>query len=760
MKTISSFFAIFLTASIFGLIVSTSIGFMVKAEVTQGVISIAFDDNYQNQFDYAFPLMQNYGIVGTFYAVSDHVGLSGYMSYAELQTLQSSGNEIGSHSKTHTTLTSLSEEQIRQECSVSKQALEDHGLTVKNFAFPNGPTNDAVDSIVSQYYRSGRTAYIEPYLMDIPTTQFRVPGFSAELPLIQPGTALFVLEDMIDQVYSTNGWAIIFFHNIVPNGGSQDYTTSTTDFESFLQYIINKGVRTLTVNEALDLTSLSITSNYGTVTPTSGTYSIGDTINIQAFAPSVGGGERYVWLGWNGSGAGSYSGSDNPASVTLGGPVNETALWRHEFKLSVVSEAGSTSPSAGDYWYEAGANVSVEAFAPSVGGGERYVWLGWNGSGAGSYTGFDNPASITFDGPINQTSLWRHEFELSIQADYGTTSPSSGKYWCEAGATVNIEALAPPNNGEERYLFKSWKGTGQGSYSGSSELASVVMNSAITQLASWAHQYQISIVCSGIGSDTSETVVTVDGSPFANGATLWLQSGSSHNYEFQAAVEVSSGQRYAWENSSGLSTQKSGSFYVSGSDALSANYKIQFLLDVISPYGVVKGTGWYDSGSTAYVTMDQSIANVSQGIRYLFIGWSDDASGNSLTSEPLFVDCPKTATALWKKQFLVVFDQNGLPNDYNASIAVDSVNHNLPFSVWADDGENLHFGYPDHIPYGFGVYYVLEYPVNQSTLDVDSSISIVAQYALEYDSAQFILIFVPVVLVSLVVFVFLWKKGR
>ena len=678
MRRISVILALFLVASIAGAITAASPSSTVKAEVPHGVISIAFDDNYQNQYEYAFPLMENYGIVGTFYVRTDRMGISGYMTAEQLRDLQSAGNEIGSHSHTHTTFTSLSETAIRNECSISKQILEEEGLTVRNFAYPNGPTSNTIDSIVSEYYRSGRTAYVEPYLMDAPTSQFRVAGFSAETA---DPTALSLLKGMVDQVHAANGWAIIFFHNVIPNGTYQPYTTSTEDFESFLDYVVSTGVETLTVNQVLDLTSFSISSNFGSVTPASGIYSLGETITIEALPP------------------------------------------------------------------------------PSV-DGESYVWLGWTGSGAGSYTGLDNPALITFNGSINQTGLWRHEFKLSILTDYGTTSPSSGEYWYEAGTNVNIEAFAPPNDFDERYLFEGWKGTGEGSYSGSTELASVVMNSSITQAASWGHQYEISIVWSGVGSDISESMVNVDGSPCANGASFWLNSGSSHNFGFQSALDVSSTERYVWEYSSGLSTQRGGSFFVSGSGTLSATYKTQFLLDVISPYGEAVGTGWYDSGSTAYATLDRS-TNASSDVRQLFVGWSGNASGNNLTSDPILVDGPKTATALWKKQFLVVFDQIGLPNDYSASILVDSANHNLPFSVWADDGASMHFAYPNHFQNGFGAYYALEYPLNQSSIDVDSSVTMIAHYTMKYDGKHFLIILIPAIfLISSAGFVLLLKRRK
>jgi peptidoglycan/xylan/chitin deacetylase (PgdA/CDA1 family) len=684
MKRPSNALVAFIIMMSIGAVTLASFCPVIKAEVPHGVISIAFDDNYDNQFQYAFPILQNYGIVGTFYVVTDHVGLPGYMTYPQLQILQSNGNEIGSHSKTHTTLTSLSELEIRQECSLSKQALESHGLTVTDFAYPNGPTNDFVDSIVSEYYRSGRTAYIEPYLMDIPTTQFRVAGFSAETA---DPTALSLLEDMVDQVYSTNSWAIIFFHNIIPNGTYQQYTTSTQDFESFLNYILIKGVQTLTVDQVLNLASFSITSNYGNVTPASGIYNLGDTLTLEAFAPPVGEGERYVWLGWNGSGAGSYTGLDNPVTITLNGSVNQTALWRHEFRLSIVSDVGQTSPSAGDHWYEVGANVTLEASAPSEGDNERYLWKTWIGTGSGSYSGSDTSSSIVMDGPITETT-------------------------------------------------------------------------------SWVHQYKISVAFSGVDSDFSGNVITIDGTSWSNSASFWYNDSSLHSFSFPSELEVNSGKRYVWISSSGLSTQKIGSFIVSESGSLTANYIAQFFVDVSSTYGVVSGSGWYTLGASVYATLDQSVVSASSGIRQLFTGWDKDASGNNLTSDLITVDGPKSAVALWKKQFLVTFDQTGVPVDQNATILVGSANHEMPFSLWADEGISINYVYPNTVVDGVGSKYVLTSSSNQSLITVTSPIKIVGRYDLfsepkpEYDVNSLVAIVASIIVVSLIVFVLLWKKMK
>jgi hypothetical protein len=62
----------------------------------------------------------------------------------------------------------------------------------------------------------------------------------------------------------------------------------------------------------------------GTVSPRSGWKKTGATISISA-APANG----YSFSSWTGSGTGSYSGTNNPASITMGGPITETASFIH-----------------------------------------------------------------------------------------------------------------------------------------------------------------------------------------------------------------------------------------------------------------------------------------------------------------------------------------------------------------------------------------------------------------------------------------------
>jgi hypothetical protein len=62
----------------------------------------------------------------------------------------------------------------------------------------------------------------------------------------------------------------------------------------------------------------------GSVSPTSGWRASGSTVSISA-TPASG----YSFTNWTGSGAGSYSGTNNSPSIIMGGPITETGAFTH-----------------------------------------------------------------------------------------------------------------------------------------------------------------------------------------------------------------------------------------------------------------------------------------------------------------------------------------------------------------------------------------------------------------------------------------------
>ena len=145
---------------------------------------------------------------------------------------------------------------------------------------------------------------------------------------------------------------------------------------------------------------LTMATNLGTTSPSVGNtwYNVGSKVTISATSPTSGSGERYVWAGWTGTGTGSYTGCTASPSITMIGPITETAAWTHQYQVSFTvnpSGAGTTTPSGTGVWETAG-SLSISAKANPC-----YSFSSWS-SNTGSITfasAGSTSTSATISGP-------------------------------------------------------------------------------------------------------------------------------------------------------------------------------------------------------------------------------------------------------------------------------------------------------------------------------------------------------------------------
>jgi len=104
---------------------------------------ITFDDGYADNFEYGFKLLDEYGMRGTCFIVSQKVGAPSRLNTKQVKEMAASGIEIGAHTRTHARLPDLDAAQIEEEISGSKRDIEDIlGLPVMSFSYPYGLFND------------------------------------------------------------------------------------------------------------------------------------------------------------------------------------------------------------------------------------------------------------------------------------------------------------------------------------------------------------------------------------------------------------------------------------------------------------------------------------------------------------------------------------------------------------------------------------------------------------------------------------------
>jgi hypothetical protein len=78
---------------------------------------------------------------------------------------------------------------------------------------------------------------------------------------------------------------------------------------------------------------------------------------------------------------------------------------------------------------------------------------------------------------------------------------------------------------------------------------------------------------------------------------------------------------------------------------VTAQYKQQYYLKVMTDEGVAYGEGWYDAGSTAEIYVSKPVST-EYGVKIVFNGWQGDLQSNS-QSATILMDKPKTVIASW-----------------------------------------------------------------------------------------------------------------
>jgi peptidoglycan/xylan/chitin deacetylase (PgdA/CDA1 family) len=122
-------------------------------------IIISLDDGWENQFEYAFPILQKYHDTATFYVVTDYLDHGNFMTTEQLRTMVAAGMTIGCHTRSHPYLTSLGQQRAWDEIAGAKAILEADGFNIDTFAYPYGAYNArVVDMVREAGFRTARTA--------------------------------------------------------------------------------------------------------------------------------------------------------------------------------------------------------------------------------------------------------------------------------------------------------------------------------------------------------------------------------------------------------------------------------------------------------------------------------------------------------------------------------------------------------------------------------------------------------------------------
>jgi len=210
--------------------------------VEKGTVLFSFDDVLGNIYTNAKPILDKYLYPASVFMVEDYVGDSGYLTLEQLKILRDQGWTIGSHTKTHANLTSLTDAELATELSSSQTYLNNNGFSPyhKYIAYPFGNANTTV-------YDATRKLYDIGFI----TSGLYFTGYAGNryaIPRVEIKSAIFTvtqLKSLLDTIALHKMCVVLFCHNILDSGG--DYTPA--EFAEIIDYVATLELDVITVDD-------------------------------------------------------------------------------------------------------------------------------------------------------------------------------------------------------------------------------------------------------------------------------------------------------------------------------------------------------------------------------------------------------------------------------------------------------------------------------------------------------------------------------
>jgi hypothetical protein len=225
------------------------------------VVSFTFDNQWASQMTAAAAL-KAHGMAGTFYIISGWIGLPGFMSMSDLNTLAANGNEIGGKTVNNADLPTKSDAEATREICQGRNVLLADGFKVSNFAYPFADLNAVDETLVKQCGFNSARGVGDLNSLDTGGCRFPDCPYAETIPPVDPyqintpddaeaTTTLANMEGDVTAAVNHGGGLLAFsFHQICVRGTSgcdPTYSWSPTLFNSFLTWLQGQRVRGVTV---------------------------------------------------------------------------------------------------------------------------------------------------------------------------------------------------------------------------------------------------------------------------------------------------------------------------------------------------------------------------------------------------------------------------------------------------------------------------------------------------------------------------------
>lgn len=112
-------------------------------------VVLTFDDGYADQYEYAAPLLHEYGDAATFFVITGDLDTPRHMTWAQLGVILALGDDIAAHGVAHDDLSQMTPAQQAYQIDDSVTALRQRlHVPVDSYCYPSGRFNRTTLALV------------------------------------------------------------------------------------------------------------------------------------------------------------------------------------------------------------------------------------------------------------------------------------------------------------------------------------------------------------------------------------------------------------------------------------------------------------------------------------------------------------------------------------------------------------------------------------------------------------------------------------